>query len=222
VQALLDRVDADDQRGALQPRAGGRAEADRALGEDGDGVADLHVGGLGGRDAGRRDVGEQDAVLVAEIVGDLGQVGLRVGDAEEVGLDAVGGVAQPPAADHLPFVVRAGALGAVSVLAVEAAAARGDGADQHALADLVADDGGAELVDDADRLVADDPARGDRVLALEDVHVGAADRGHRHAHDRVGGPAGGHRPLLERDHAGPLEDGGAHAARPVAGGGGLG
>ena len=65
VQALLDRVDADDQRGALQPRAGGGAEPDRALGEDGDGLADLHVRGLGGRDAGGGDVCQQHALLIA-------------------------------------------------------------------------------------------------------------------------------------------------------------
>ena len=65
VQPLLDGVDADDQRGALEPRARRRAESDRALGEDGDGLADLHVGGLGGRDAGGRDVGQQHALLVA-------------------------------------------------------------------------------------------------------------------------------------------------------------
>ena len=188
-QPLLDRVDADDERGALEARAGGRAEPDRALGEDGDGLADLHVRSLGGRDAGGRDVGEQHALLVAEVVGDLREVRLSVGHAEVVGLHAIGRVAEPPAADHLPLVLVAGALCTVAVLAEEAAAARGDGADEHAVAGLVADDGGPELVDHADRLVADDPAGLHRILAAQDVHVGAADGRHRHADDRIGGSA---------------------------------
>jgi len=53
-----ERCAVDHQRRSLEPRAGRRAEADRSLGEDGDGLADAHLGALGGGDACRRDVGE--------------------------------------------------------------------------------------------------------------------------------------------------------------------
>ena len=160
---------------------------------------------LGGRDAGRGDVGEQHALLVAEVVGDLRQVGLGVGNAEVVGLDAVDRVAEAPAADHLPVVLVARALRLGVGLAEEAGAARRDRADQHPVADLVARDGVAELVDDADRLVADDPPRLDRVLLAPDVDVGAADRRQRDLDDRVVGAAAGHRMLLEGDPLAALE-----------------
>ena len=97
------------------------------------------------RDAGRGDVGEQNALLVAQVVGDLRQVRLGVGDAEILGLDAVDRVAEPPAADHLPVVLVAGALRLDVGLAVEAGAAGSDRADQHPVADLVAGDRVAEL-----------------------------------------------------------------------------
>ena len=48
----------------------------------------------------------------------------------------------------------------------------------------IADDAGAERLDTPDRLVADDQACPHRVLAAQDVHVGAADRGQRHADER--------------------------------------
>ena len=112
--------------------------------------------------------------------------GLRLawaGGHEEVfGLGAVDRVAEAPATDGLEAVAMA-ALAEVAGQAGAALAAGGDRADEDALADLVAGDAGAELVDHADRLVADDQAGPDRVLALEDVDVGSAD-GRRRDADR--------------------------------------
>ena len=82
-----------------------------------------------------------------------------------------------------------------------AVAARRDGAGDHALALAVALHGRAELLDHADRLVADGQALGDRVLALEDVDVGAADRGGRDPHQRVERTDLGDRLLVEHDAA---------------------
>jgi hypothetical protein len=127
-------------------------------------------------------------------------------------LDTVDRVAESPAADDLPLVAVPRALRLDVVLAEEAGAARTDGADENAVADLIALDGHSDLLDHADRLVADDPARGNRVLAAQDVHVGAADRGHGDAHDRVVGTALRQRALLERDVPRGLEDGGTHRA----------
>ena len=89
------------------------------------------------------------------VVGDLRQVRLRVRDEQVLGLRAVDGVAEPPAADGLVAAAVA-ALREVAGEAGVALAARRDGADEHAVADLVAGHAGAELLDDADRLVADD------------------------------------------------------------------
>ena len=117
-------------------------------------------------------------------VGDLGQVGLRVRDEQVLGLRAVDRVAEAPAADRL-VAAAVTALGRLADEAGVALAARRDRADEDAVADLVADDAGTELVDDADRLVADDEPGLDRVLALQDVDVGAADRRQRDADDRL-------------------------------------
>ena len=130
-------------------------------------------------EARRRDVGEKDDLLVGDVVRDLRQVGLRRRDEQVLGLRAVDRVAEAPAADGLV----AGPVAALREVPGEAGvalAARGDRADEHALADLVAGDPGAELLDHADRLMAEDQARTDRVLALDDVDVRAADRRERH------------------------------------------
>ena len=204
-------VDADDERGAHQLRAGRGAQADRALGEDDDRVADLDAAGLRPAEAGRGDVGEQHDLLVGHAVGDVREVGLGRRDEQVLGLRAVDGVAEAPAADGLVAVAVA-ALAEVAGQAGSALAARRDRADEHALADLVAGHAGAELVDDAHRLVADDQARPDRVFALEDVDVGAADRRRRDADDGFAGAgvAGAGRPRRGCRRA--VEDGRAHRA----------
>ncbi len=105
------------------------------------------------------------------------------------------------------------ALAEVAGQAGAALAARRDCADEHTLADLVAGDAGAELVDDADRLVADDQSRSDRVLALEDVDVGAADRRRGDADDGLAGAGMWLGDGLDTDVARTVEDGRAHGVR---------
>ena len=94
-------VDADDLGGAHQPGAGRGAQADRALGEHDDRVADPHAARLGAGEAGRGDVGEQDDLLVGHAVRDLREVGLRLRHEQVLGLRAVDRVAEAPAADRL-------------------------------------------------------------------------------------------------------------------------
>ena len=108
----------DDPGRAHQLGPGGGAEADRALGEDRDGVADLDAAVLRAGEARRHDVGAHQHFFVGEAVVDGGEVGHRVGDADVFGLAAVDGVAELPAADRLPAV-----LGAGAVLRAEAAEA---------------------------------------------------------------------------------------------------
>ena len=210
LEAVLDRVDPDDQAGATKPRAGRRAQADRALGEHGDALAELDVATLGRRDARRRDVREQDALLVGEIIRDLREVRLGVRHAEVLGLHAVDRVPEAPRPDHHPLVLVAGALRLAVRLAEEAGAARRHGAHQHPVADRVSLHRLAELHDHAHRLVADDPPLLDRVLLAPDVDVGSADRGEGDPHDRIGRAARRAGTLADVDPLVPLEDGCSH------------
>ncbi len=174
-------VDRDDQAGAEQPGAGDRRQADRAGADDGDDVArpDLAV-----EDAdlvgGGQDVGQHEQFLVA----DPGRhrIGRVVGerDADVLGLGAVDLVAEDPA-------TAAGALPVAGLAAEPARAAGADAGHQHPIADRQVLHGRADLGDRADGLVADDAAVDHRrQVALEDVQVGAADRGRVDPHDRVG------------------------------------
>ena len=109
-------------------------------------------------------------------------VGRRVGerDPHVLGLGAVDLVAEDPAA-------AAEALAVAALPAEAARAARRDARDEHPVADLDRLDAGADCLDRADRLVAEDPAVGHRRdVALEDVQIGAADGDGVDADDGVG------------------------------------
>ena len=109
-------------------------------------------------------------VLVGQRWRNRREVRARVGHQQVLGPRAVDRVAEPPAAE------RAAALRVGAVQAVEALAARRNRADDDPLADLVLSfEPGAELLDDADRLVAEDESRPDRILAADDVDVRSAD-----------------------------------------------
>jgi hypothetical protein len=92
-------------------------------------------------------------------------------------------------------------------------AAGRDGADQDAIADLVAGHAGAELRDDADRLVSDDEPRFDRILTADDVQVGAADRRRGDLDQRFAGTGAGSRNFLDADVADAMKNGSAHRVR---------
>ena len=92
---------------------------------------------------------------------------------------AVDGVAEAPAAE------RPATLGVRRVQAIEALAARRDRSDDHPLADreLILEPR-TERVDHAHRFVSGDEARANRILALYDVNIGAADGGRSDAEHR--------------------------------------
>ena len=114
--------------------------------------------------------------------GDRVQRGVGVRHPDGLGLGAVDQVAEDPADPADGLAVRRHAL-----LAVLAAAAFRDGRDQHAVTDPEALDRVTHLSDGADRLVAEDAALGDRGdIALENVQVGAANRGGIDPHHHVG------------------------------------
>src|SRR3546814_9355638 len=74
----------------------------------------------------------------------------------------------------------------------------------HPLSLEITLDGGAELFDDADRPMADGQPSAHRVLALEDMDVGAADGCCGDAHKRVQGTNLGHR-LRSEEHPHELQ-----------------
>ena len=167
--------------GAEEPGAHDGGEADRAGADDGDDVAGLH-GAVEHADlvAGRQDVGEHQDLLVGDAGGH--RVGRGVGerDPHVLGLGAVDRVAEDPAA-------AAEALAVAALPAEAAGAAGGDARDEHPVADLDVLHAGADRLDGADGLVAEDaPVGHGRDVALQDVQVGAADRDGVDPHDGVG------------------------------------
>ncbi|MNY02123.1 hypothetical protein D3C86_1346820 [compost metagenome] len=109
------------------------------------------------------------------------------------------------------MAVRLAILRRPPVLARVGMKARTDRPGNHALAHPVAGHHAAKLLDHADRFMADGQARLDRILALEDVDIRAADGGGRDADQRIGRPHLWNRLFPEFDLSGPLEDQRLHA-----------
>ena len=179
------------------------AEAHRAVADHDDGVSALHAGGDRGVPARRHHVGQgqqgRDEPVVGHAVrGDEAAVGL--GHPGVLALSALGDPEVDARRLHARAAVRAG---------VVAVAERHD----HEVTDLGRRDGGADLLHDADALVADGRARADVVLAAVGPQVGAADAACDHLDDGVGGlldPRVRH--VLEADVAGCMDGGCTHAA----------
>ena len=206
-EALGNRIHTDDETRAAQLRAERRAESDGALGEDRHRIAHLDVAAFRPTQSRREDVGHEHDLLVGEGVRNVRQIGARVRDEEEVCPGPIDRVAEPPAAQ------RSAALRVRAVQAVEALTARRNGADDHALADLIL---GLEpltkRLDDPDGLVSEDQSRPHGVLAFDDVHVGAADRRRRDADHGLPSLRLGLRPILEYQPVRASESHGSHRA----------
>ena len=206
-----DAVDADDRGGAHQPGSRRGTQADRPQREHRHDVADADATAFGAGEAGRHDVRTHQYLLVGQGSRHRREIGHGVGHQHELGLAAVDGVAELPAAHRLEAVTCAGAvLRGLAAQAGIAVAARRDGANDDPLALFVVRYGGTKLFDDADRLVPDGQAFADGILALEDVNIGAADRGRGDAHQRVQGTDVGYGLGFENDAAGLNEDRGFH------------
>ena len=180
LEPAVGEVDRDDVPGREQLRRQDRGQPDRARADDGDDVARprhaVEDSDLEGR---RQDVREEQHLLVREPVGDLVHRVVGERNARVLGLQAVDQMAEDPAA-------AAQALAVAGLLAVPAAPARADAREEHAVAGGERADSATDLLDGADRLVAEHRARETRGhVALEDVQVGAADRRGVDADDRV-------------------------------------
>jgi hypothetical protein len=173
---------ADHAAGRQQARGHDRREPDRAGSDHGDCVAGLHIA-VQDSDLERRreDVGEEQHLLVAQLLGNRVHGRVREGHTRVLRLQPVDQVPEDPAAS-----ARAEAV--VALAAEPAAPAGRDAGDEDAVALGDRRDRVALGHDRADGLVPEDPARLDgRDVALEDVEVGSADgRGADLDHD-VGG-----------------------------------
>ena len=78
---------------------------------------------------------------------------------------------------------------------------------------LIPGHAGAELLDHADRLVTDDEPFLDRILALQDVDVGSADRRQRDLDERLPDARNRARNLAQLDLSLPLKHGRSHRRR---------
>src|SRR5581483_494008 len=87
-----------------------------------------------------------------------------------------------------------------------------DGPHKHAITDFIAGDAGAEFFDHAHRLVADDEARINRVLAAHDMQISAADRRQRHANHRLASAGAGLFYFINADLIHPMKYVSSHPA----------
>ncbi len=165
-QPAVVEVDRDDPPGRIEARGENRRKSDRPGADDCHDIArcDLAVEHTN-LEGGRQDVGEEQNLLVRELLGDLvdGVIGER--NACILRLQTVDQMAEDPAttAETLPVA---------SFLAVATAPAGADARHQHPVADGDRAHARADLLHGADRLVAEHRAGG-RLghIALEDVQV---------------------------------------------------
>jgi hypothetical protein len=197
-QTLAEAIDRDDASRALHPRAANREQADRTAAPNRDRVARLDVAVLRRHPAGRKNVGEEEDLLVRKVVGDFQRRDVGERDAHVLRLAARVAavhvrVAEESRAgvthqrlDHPGVRIGVVAKRPLSVLAEPAAAARDREGNDDAIAGLEVRHLGADLDDFAHELVSEDVAahHGGDVTVVE-MEIGSADRGQRHAHDRV-------------------------------------
>jgi hypothetical protein len=193
LQPPRNPIDGDDGSGPHEPGARGGAEPDRALREDGNRIADSDSGVLGPSKSGAHDIGAHQHLLVSEAVGYGSEVRHRERNTEVFGLASVDGVAEPPSAGRAGGSLRSAALGVMAGQAGAALTAGGNGPDDDALPDVVAGHSRPEFRDDTHGLMSDGESGCHRVLAFEDVHVGAADGRGGYAHERIARPYPGNR-----------------------------
>ena len=127
-------VHADEGGGAQHFGTGDCAQANRAQGEYGDGIADRHCATFCTGKTGGHDIGTHQHVFVTEPVRNGGEVGHCVRYPNVFRLATVDDIAELPATDGLEAMHGIGAvLGAAAAQAGIAVAAGGDGAGDDAL-----------------------------------------------------------------------------------------
>lgn len=196
------------------------AQADGAVTDDRDGAARRDARADGGVVAGAQDVGERQQGGEQAVVGcgggrELDQGAVGVGDADGLALAAVR--LRAVRADRAPEAAL-GAGGGEALGAVGAGAVGPDERGDGQIADGEAVHPGADLLDDAEELVADALTGPPGRLAPVGPQVAAADAGPQDPEHHVGGlldPRVRH--LLHPDVMGGVDNGGAHTFGVLAG-----
>ena len=163
-------VNGDDQPGTQQPRAGCGAQPDRTLGKDRDRPAGRDFRVLGPHQAGGHHIRGVERLLVGQFVRDGNHVVVGIVDKKVFGHIAVALGGEFIAAQH-PAALRGNAA-----LAGVALAARRDGVHHHPVALFAGGDVGAGLMDDANALVAENPALGNLDDTAHGMHIRSADQ----------------------------------------------
>ena len=161
-------------------------QSDRPDPDDQDVVAEGDLGQLDAVQAGGHHVGEHAGLGGRDILGDEGQVAVRVVDVEVLAEDSVFEVGELPTGEH------AARVHGISRLRLGRGPVRRDGGDQDVVSRLEVLDERPHLDDFTTRFVAEDHVRAlaDRPLPAR-VHVGGARRHGQGTHDRVEGAADG-------------------------------
>ena len=161
--------------------------------EHGDVVARVDLGEIRAEVAGGEDVGDEDRLVIADLLGKLHHADVRQRDPGQFRLQPVKrpgrlGPAEERGAGLLAVGVGVVALGVVAGPAIRAIAACNSRRDHDPVADLEVADLLAQLLDDAHALMPEDRAGLHAGHGSPDhVQVGAADRAGGQPHDRVGG-----------------------------------
>ena len=191
-KAIVVEIDHDDLGRGIELGCQQGREPDRSRTDDCDRIARLNLAVENAAfEAGRQNVAQHDQRFLVGACRYWIEARLRIGNANELGLGPVDLVAENPAAVH--------AMRIHELSAIDALAAGGDAGDQDAVSGFEHRDGRPDLLDDANALVAENPAGlTGRNVALEDVKVGAANRRQSHFDDSVGRRRdAGLRPLLQ-------------------------
>ena len=146
-------------------------ESDGAGADDGDGRAGLDLAvEHAAFEAGRQDIAQHDKRIFVRARWNVIETGIGEGNANKFRLGAVDLVAENPAAID--------AMRVHATTAIVAFSAGRDARHDYAIAGVKRGDCRADLVDHADAFVTENAAgRAGRHVTLEDMQVGAADRG---------------------------------------------
>ena len=128
----------------------------------------------GAAQTGRCDVREQNYLLVSQLIGNLGEVGLSVRHKEIFGLRTIDGVAKTPAADCF----HAFAVSALCPLRRQTGptlSARRDRTDQYSISDLISGYAFPQLFNHPDRRLPDYESRFHCIFAAQNMKIGSAD-----------------------------------------------
>ena len=170
----------DDMLRLFQYHAEQRADSRRSCADNQHRVVGLNLRNPSRPKSRRQHIAYEQRLLVAHAVGDAVKALIGIRHTNILRLPAIYATTERPAA------IRVGAVVHKAVFAEETLAAEGLHIDRHAVARLDAADLGANLLNDANHLVANGNAgHGTRHTTVLDMQVAGADTAERNAHNGI-------------------------------------